>query len=83
MEQCNEKEGYLLMYAHGGDEIHIDLISAEHYNKIINDNTNEDDIDEVAFAQDPLHYWFSQTMCYEDWPYKNVKILGTIHIWAL
>jgi hypothetical protein len=32
MEKCNYSEGYLLMYLSGGDEIHLDLISEEHYN---------------------------------------------------
>lgn len=83
MKQCNEKEGYLLMYGSGGDEIHISLITKKHYNLIIREISNGSDVvDETAFETETLYDWFSQTMCNEDWPYTNVKILGTVHIWA-
>jgi len=81
MSQC-EGEGYLLIYT-DTDEIHVNLISEDHYNRIMDKFPDEDKVDETAFETEPLHSWFSQTMCNEDWPYKNVKILGTVHIWAL
>ena len=88
MEQCKEKEGYLLIYADGGDEIHINLIDQDHYNHIMSKwptdaSDTSDAVDEAAFSRETLYDWFSQTMCNENWPYKNVKILGTVHIWAL
>jgi len=83
MKQCNEKEGYLLMYGSDSDEIHISLITKEHYETIMAEFDNgEDAVDKAALEVDSLYDWFSQTMCNEDWPYKNVKILGTVHIWA-
>lgn len=82
MEKCNHKEGYLLMYR-DTDEIHEDLISEEHYNSIVNALDDADEADEAAFNTDPLHSWFSQTMCHEPWPYKDVKILGTVHVWCM
>ena len=82
MKKCNHSEGYLLIYAEGGDEIHADLISKEHYNDIVAQD-DPDKADEAAFNLDPLYYWFSQTMCHEAWPYVDVKILGTVHVWRL
>ena len=82
MKQCTEKEGYLLMYSSDGDEIHISLVSQEHYDAILKEINFPDEMDRVAFETDSLHDWFSQTQCNEDWPFKNVKILGTIHIWG-
>jgi hypothetical protein len=34
MKECKHKSGYLRMYTSGGDEMHADLISEEHYKKI-------------------------------------------------
>lgn len=82
MEQCTEKEGYLLMYSSDGDEIHISLITEEHYNEILKHINDPEKMDEMAFTTDTLYDWFSQTQCNESWPYKNVSILGTIHIWG-
>jgi len=83
MEKCKAKEGYLLMYQ-DTDEIHLDLITEEHYKKIDaalgngNFNNRKPDEDEVAFGEEPLYRWFTQTHCVEPWPYDGVKILGTI-----
>lgn len=73
-------EGYLLLYSEGGDEIHADLISKEHYDKIVS-KTSPEDFEDEAFAKEPLFSWFSQTMCNEPWPYNGIKILGTVHVW--
>lgn len=83
MKKCYHKEGYLLIYASDGDEIHADLICEEHYNSIMSVFDNPDEADKAAFNSDPLHRWFSQTMCNEPWPYINVKILGTVHVWCM
>lgn len=88
MKECLHKEGYLLIYSEGGDEIHADLISEDHYKRIVAnfDIAKEeiaDKVDEVAFGTDPLFFWFSQTICNEPWPYSNTKILGTVHAWCL
>lgn len=74
------KEGYLLIYSES-DEIHANLISEEHYKSIIKE-TDPDRMEEEAFNRDPLDSWFSQTMCHEPWPYADVKILGTVHVWC-
>lgn len=70
------KEGYLLLY-NDTDETHADLISEEHYKKIdaVLGSTDENDI---AFGEEPLHSWFTQTHCVASWPYDGIKILGTI-----
>lgn len=80
MEKCNHSEGYLLIYSEGGDEIHADLICKSHYESIISE-TDPEKMEEEAFNPDPLYWWFSQTMCHEPWPYSDVKILGTVHVW--
>ncbi|OGU60447.1 MAG: hypothetical protein A2V66_01815 [Ignavibacteria bacterium RBG_13_36_8] len=80
-------EGYLLLYS-DDDEVHVDLISEEHYKRIdealsIEKNarlTLYDDPCEVAFRTEPLKRWFTQTYCTDPWPYDKVKILGTISI---
>ena len=81
MEKCNYTEGYLLLYASDGDEIHANLISEEHYKRILSKDTPDND--EEAFSTEPLYSWFSQTMCNEPWPYRDVKILGTVHVWCI
>jgi hypothetical protein len=81
MEKCNYSEGYLLIYS-DTDEIHADLICEEHYKQIVNVLDDADKTSDAAFNPDPLHSWFSQTMCNEPWPYVDVKILGTVHIWC-
>ena len=77
--KCEYKEGYLLMYSSDSDEIHLNLISKEHYDKIVAD---PDESQDVAFETDSLHTWFSQTQCKEPYPYNDVKILGTVHVWC-
>lgn len=78
MEKCEAKEGYLLMYQ-DSDEIHLDLITEEHYKKI-DAALGKPDEDEVAFGEEPLYRWFTQTHCVDPWPYGEVKILGTISV---
>lgn len=69
-KKCEAKEGYLMMYT-DSDEVHLDLITKDHYDRI--------EADEVAFGEEePLYRWFTQTHCIEPWPYDGVKILGTI-----
>lgn len=74
------KEGYLLLYSESSDEIHADLICEEHYNDIL--ESADEEMEEKAFSREPLESWFSQTMCNEPWPYRNVRILGTVHVWS-
>ena len=74
------KEGYLLIYDESGDEVHVNLISKEHYEKIKAALETGKDGAEEAWATDCLHRWFTQTRCFEPWPYGNVKILGTISV---
>ncbi len=83
METCPYKEGYLLIYSESSDEIHANLISEDHYNNILNLIDDSDAMEEEAFKVEPLFGWFSQTQCNEPWPYTNVKILGTIHVWCI
>lgn len=73
-------EGYLLIYSESGDEVHIDLITEEHYNKIVNTFKHgpEMDIEDVAFEDEPVQKWSIQTFCDAPWPYNDVKILGTV-----
>jgi hypothetical protein len=77
-EVCLHKEGYLMMYS-DDDEVHLDLITEEHYKKIeaVWENLNLDQYS-IAFEEEPLYRWFTQTRCVEPWPYNGVKILGTI-----
>lgn len=82
METCLEKEGYLLIYSESSDEIHMNLISLEHYENILGAINDSYKMEKEAFKVDPLHSWFSQRQCNEPWPYENVKILGTIHVWG-
>ncbi len=74
--------GYLLIYNDTADEIHIDLISKEHYDKIKAAIDDPDKSMEAAFETNALRSWFSQTQCNEPYPYNDVKILGTIHVWC-
>ena len=71
------------MYADGGDEIHADLITKEHYEEIVKAVEEGDDegATEIALSTAPLKRWHSQTMCHEPWPYGDTEILGTVHIW--
>ena len=82
MKKCKHSEGYLLLYSES-DEIHADLICEEHYKNVIKELDDPDKLDEEAFNPNPLHRWFSQTMCNEPWPYGDVKILGTVHVWCM
>jgi len=82
MSECIYKEGYLLMYGSDSDEIHLNLISETHYDKIVAALDDPDKSMRMAFETDPLYSWFSQTQCNEPYPYNNVKILGTVHVWC-
>lgn len=77
-KDCLHEEGYLMLYSET-DEIHVDLITEEHYKKIIG-TTEADSECEVAFGTEPLYRWFTQTHCIDPWPYNKVKILGTTHV---
>ena len=79
--------GYLLIHK-GSDEVHVDLITEEHYNKIaavlkMADMSNPKHqilIEEAAWNTKPIQSWFTQTYCEEPWPYNGVAIMGTISI---
>lgn len=69
-------EGYLVMYEESGDEIHTALVTEEHFLRIKNANGSEEE-DKAFLGTTPLHRWFTQTHCFEPWPYNDIKILGT------
>lgn len=80
-------EGYLLMWGEDGDEVHADLITKEHYDRIVAATEEKIDIwkamdnaSRVAFETDSIARWFTQTYCHEPWPYNGIKILGTISV---
>lgn len=82
------EEGYLLTWGEGGDEVHADLITKEHYDRIaeaMHEKTDPEwkaqaNASEEAFKIDPLHTWWTQTYCEIPWPYNEIKILGTISV---
>ena len=75
------KTGYLLIYGSDGDEVHINLITEEHYNKIVSAmDISQQAADEVAWGIDPLQRWLTQTYCKEPWPYNDIQILGTVSV---
>ena len=81
-------EGYLLIWGEDGDEVHINLITKEHYDRIVtamNEKTNpawkaQANAEHEAWKTDPITRWFTQTYCNEPWPYEGTKILGTISV---
>ena len=80
------REGYFLVYSSDGDEVHVDLISKEHYDRIkaVYDNwksyKDDEALGEVAWGTEPIETWFTQTRCAEPWPYNDVKVLGTVSV---
>lgn len=76
------RSGYLLMYSESGDEVHADLITEGHYNKIVTamEQVGQQAAEEAAFETDPIQGWFTQTYCHEPWPYTDVEILGTVSV---
>jgi hypothetical protein len=77
------KEGYLLVYGESGDEVHVDLITKEFYNAIVEIIGDWEAVMELTFDDNnfkPVFSWFTQTFCIEKWPYNNVRILGTVSI---
>jgi len=81
------KEGYILTWGET-DEVHANLITKEHYDKIVAamlEKTDPeyktlDNATEEALKTDSLHSWWTQTYCIEPRPYNGIKILGTISI---
>lgn len=80
------REGYLWMWPESYDEVHIYLISKEQmeeYSKLA-DGWESDWLAakrrclEYLLSIEPIEKWFTQTHCQEDWPYGDVKILGTL-----
>lgn len=67
-------EGYLLMWHESGDEIHIDLITKEDYDKFCNAKNIDE---EMNINYEPIEHWFIQTGCIESWKFGDYKILGT------
>jgi len=83
------KSGYLLIYGSDGDEVHVDLITEEHYNKIVSALAigKSKDVraaleaaEKAAFETGAIQTWFTQTYCNEPWPYNDIKILGTVSV---
>jgi len=75
------KEGYLLVYGSDGDEVHVNLITEEHYRKIIAAmEVSQQKASEAAWETEPVQSWFTQTYCVEPWPYNGVHVLGTVSV---
>lgn len=71
------REGYFLIYQ-DTDETHVNLITEAHYKRIVAQLGGSGGILEVAFSEEPIERWFTQTHCKEPWPYNDVKVLGTV-----
>lgn len=84
------KSGYLLIYPSDSDEVHINLITKDHYDTIVTalNNYGEDprnpqlmdELSKAAWSTDPIKRWYTQTECNEPWPYNNYTILGTVSV---
>ena len=86
------REGYLLLYFSDGDETHANLISKEHYDRIIEAQRNcppgeyPREMEDAAWGTEPIERFMIQTYCSSaieachNWPYNNVKILGTVSV---
>jgi len=78
------KEGYLLVYGESGDEVHANLITKEFYDAIVEILGDWEAVMELTFDDengfDPIFSWSTQTFFTQEWPYNNVKILGTVSI---
>jgi len=80
-------EGYLLTYS-STDEVHFQIITKDHYNRIVKAMEEEtepkikalENANEEAFGTDPLISWWTQTYCNEPWPLNNITIHGTVSV---
>ena len=80
------REGYLLIYIESNDEVHMNLITEEHYNRIIDAQKNGscDDMVRLINEEEPIERFWMQTFCSSViepdlvWPYNDTKILGTV-----
>lgn len=91
---CTEKEGYLVMSTYSSDEIHYGLVNKEQWDKIKAHwdaapgsgdktwNAWQDKLDELA-QENIIYSHMTMTNCVDHWPFRDTKIHGTVHIWAL
>jgi hypothetical protein len=80
----NEQEYFMVTWMEGGDEIHMTLLSMEHYDRVFElipewyeDLSNFWNFVEDNREEDSI---MIQTFCQEDFPFVDKKIVKVIHI---
>jgi hypothetical protein len=75
------KEGYLNIQDGGGGDIYIILITKEHYDLLTTqwEEKHNFDIKIPKEIKEQSVFFGTQPVVWQEWPFNDVKILGTIH----